>query len=383
MRLLVNPATHNALNGTTRNTVSTNGCSQPKADRENMKSAIRILRTAALCFALTHAVQAPAASANAELVTALERADLSAVNKALRMGASLAGPLPYPSDPSIRRSPIQWLLRYDPSDDPPEQVEAKRLEVLKLLHAKGAKLSGHQDEMFATIVHGHEKVLRLLLDMGASPSDRIYGYTPVELAYREGRPNLQKLLLSRGGPAISERSRLQIDLIHAVNERDPDAIRDALLAGGDINSADPSGETPLTALLSLPLLSRNPERTESNIALLAKFISEWKANPAKASEGEKATPPIILWISMNSFKEESFQLSADILEQLILRGADVRATNVFKETALHVAAERGNVPACKVLLSAGASPTATDFQNRTPMSVAKNAATRALLRAHQ
>lgn len=236
--------------------------------------------------------------------------------------------------------------------------------------------------MFATIVHGHENILRFLLDKGASPTNKIYGYKPVELAYSKGKANLQKLLLSRGAQEVNENVRLQIDIVRATRNADPDAILAALRAGADINSSDPSGDTPLTALLGFPILSRDQNLTKANLILLTQLITEWKANPAKGSDGKDATYPIILWVSMNSFNEEDFQLSATVLEQLILWGADVRASNNYKETALHIAAKMGNVPACQVLLKAGANVAATDFQNQTPISVAKNARTRALLRAY-
>lgn len=331
-----------------------------------------------LCLAMAVVGDSRAASAADDLVLALDRADAAAVSKALRSGLSASAPLAYPGEPTIKRTAIQWILGFDASDDPPEQVEARRLAVLKMLFAKGAKLTGHQDEMFATIVQGHEKILRLLLDKGASPSERIYGYTPVELAYREGKLALVELLVARGGQPLSEREKLQIDIVQGARERNSDAIRTAIRAGADINGTDPSGDTPLTAFLSAPIYGHG-----RYVSLLEELVVEWKANPGKGSEGEKATYPIIELVRMNSFREDYFQMTADLLEQLILRGADVHVTNRFKETALHVAAKEGNGPACRVLLKAGASASATDFQNRTPMSVAKNAETRALLRTYR
>lgn len=339
----------------------------------------RAMVVASLCLAMAAVGNARAASADADLIFALERADAAAVSKALRSGASASAPLAYPGKPTNKRTALQWLLGYvDASDDPPEQVEARRLGVLKLLFARGAKLSGHQDEMFATIVDGHEKVLRLLLDKGASPSGRIYGYTPVELAYREGKLELVELLVVRGGQPLSEREKLQIDIVQGARERNTDAIRTAIRAGADVNGTDPSGDTPLTAFLSAPIYGH-----DRYVSLLEELVVEWKANPGKGSEGERATYPIIELVRMNSFREDYFRMTADLLEQLILRGADVHVTNRFKETALHVAAKEGNVPACRVLLKAGASASAADFQNRTPMSVAKNAETRALLRTYR
>lgn len=55
---------------------------------------------------------------------------------------------------------------------------------------------------------------------------------------------------------------------------------------------------------------------------------------------------------------------------------------VPRELLFHLAAKQGNIPACRVLLKAGASPTSVDILNRTPISAAKNAATRALLQTY-
>lgn len=331
---------------------------------------------AAFCFGLGSAVAGK--PHDDRLVVALEAGNAAAVTKALKQGASVNGLLEHPEYPSVEKTALQWLLNVGNSDGDPAALEPKRLEIAKILFANGAKLSGHQDEVFATIVYGHERVMRLLLDQGAKTTDKIYGYTPLQLAYLYQQPKIQELLLSRGSVPIAESDRLQIDIVRGAKDRDPKLIEDALRAGGNINAPDPSGETGLTALLGMPLVGRGGE-----IDLLGKFLVEWRANPAIGSSTDKPTFPIIQWVGMNSFREEDFELTAQVLEQFVLRGADVNAVNQFKETALHVASKRGNVPACRVLMKAGAKPSATDFQNRTPMSVAKNAATRAVLRGYQ
>jgi ankyrin repeat protein len=342
---------------------------------------LRALRAVAVffvvfCFGLGSA--AAGKPHDGRLVLALEAGDAIAVTKALKQGASMNGLLEHPEYPSIKKTALQWLLNFGSSDEAPAALESKRLEIAKILFANGAKLSGHQDEVFATIVYGHELVMRLLLDHGAKTTDKVYGYTPLQLAYLNQQPKIQELLLSRGSVPIAENERLQIDIVRGAKHHDPKLIEEALRAGANINAPDPSGETGLTALLGVPLVYM-----DRGMGLLVKFLVEWKANPAIGSSTDRPSFPIIQWVEMNSFREEDFELTALILEEFVLRGADVNAVNQFKATALHAAAKHGNVPACRVLLKAGAKPSSADFQNRTPMSVAKNAATRAVLRGSQ
>jgi hypothetical protein len=328
------------------------------------------------CFGLGSAIAGK--PHDGRLVLALEAGDAAAVSKALKQGASVNGLLEHPEYPSVQKTALQWLLNVPISDGNSAYLESKRLAIAKILFANGAKLSGNPDEVFATIVYGHERVMRLLLDHGARTTDKIYGYTPLQLAYLYQQPKVQELFLSRGSIPIAESDRLQIDIVLGAKDRDPKVIEEALRAGGNINAPDPSGETGLTALLGMPLVGRG-----GGIDLLRKFLIEWRANPAIGSSTDRPTFPIIQWVEMNSFREEDFELTAQVLEQFVLRGADVNAMNQFNETALHAASKRGNVPACRVLLKAGAKPSSADFQNRTPMSVAKNAATRAVLRGYQ
>lgn len=317
------------------------------------------------------------------LYRSLITADIAGVRKALAQGASATVPLPAPDLPSAIKTPLEWLLSYSLSKEDSAVTDAKRLEVAKLLLSRGAKLTGKSDELFPAIVQGHERVLRLLLDHGASQTTRISGYTPLELAYKEGRKSIQDLLVARGAPSLNEAERLQIDLVRGARLRHIKMIQDALAAGGEMNSPDPSGQTPLGELLSMPLITRNAESTANNLELLALFFTEWKANPAKGTETDTPTVPVIQWVQMNSFVEAQFDLSAEILDRLIRYGADVNATDFLKQTALHLAAEHGNLPACKVLLKAGARGSAKDYRGRTPLDLAKNASTRAFLRANQ
>jgi hypothetical protein len=312
------------------------------------------------------------------LVLALGDADPVAVAKALKQGARASGLLEHPEYPSVQKTALQWLLGLGVGDLDAAKLEPRRLEVAKLLFANGAKLSGNQDEVYASIVYGHEQLVRLLLDKGLKPDYKIYGYTLPQMAYLRRQPGIEKLLVSWGGAPVERLDRLQIDIVRGAKDLDAKAIEEALRAGGNINAPDPSGETGLTALLSMPLVGLG-----GGIDLLEKFLVDWKANPAVGSSTDNQTFPIIQWVKMNSFREEDFEMTAQVLEQFVLLGVDVNAADRFKQTSLHAASEKGNVPACRTLLKAGARAAAADFQNRTPISVAKNAATRALLRGYQ
>ena len=60
----------------------------------------------------------------------------------------------------------------------------------------------------------------------------------------------------------------------------------------------------------------------------------------------------------------------DAIRQAIAKGVDVNTTGVYRETALHWAAARGDIEMVDMLLRAGAFTTMVMFEGKTPDEVA-------------
>lgn len=299
------------------------------------------------------------------LASSLAREDIKGVEIAIERGANIKGLLRHPDAPSVQRTPI--VLAMDgliDRDDPkaPDRVE----RILRLLFSKGARLTGASDELFTPLARGHSQILKLLLENGANPHTRIHGYLPTELAIKYGQDQLFPILYERGAAKVPPERAAQIRFVHAASRQNLSAMLEAVSSGARVNQPDVAGKYALVQLVSMPLIE--PIGYEA----LTWMLFEAKANVRVTESGDESTSTIHRIIQWNSYKEENFFTTADIVTILIEAGSDVSAQDYRGRTPLHYAADTGNYLAAEVLLRNSAKVATRDNMRRTPLDLAKS-----------
>lgn len=227
-------------------------------------------------------------------------------------------------------------------DETPLDVAAAlgRIQVAGLLLAAGADPNAVASSQAGTPLHlaagaGHREMVKLLLEHGANPNATALvgtrGTTPLMQAASQGDNEMTALLLEHKADPNVKNELGGTALWLAIGQRKLAVVRTLLARGAD------------------------PNRTDAY-----------------------AVPPLIRAVADQKDKD----LTAALLEAK----ADVNAVWDGK-TALHFAAELGNLELLKLLLAAGADPNARDPSGRTPLDIAKaqkgdGPALAALLRQH-
>ena len=118
----------------------------------------------------------------------------------------------------------------------------------------------------------------------------------------------------------------------------------------DLNIRDKEGNTPLHLAI------------KSGSVKAARALLEAGADPS--SENHDGVHPLML-AAMKTNGHYSLNL-------LINHGARVNATDQYKDTALHYAAQAGNLQSVKILVNAGAAPGMINQRRLTPVMLAKS-----------
>ena len=121
------------------------------------------------------------------------------------------------------------------------------VEVARMLFAAGAKLSADRDGFFFVISNGSVAMVELFIDHGASPTARLEGFTPTELARKYNQPAVYDYLISRGGVPVDSSVTAQLALVQAAGSGDIAAMERAIADGARINSPDATQRTALIA----------------------------------------------------------------------------------------------------------------------------------------
>lgn len=309
------------------------------------------------------------------LASAVERLDKRGVEIAIRRGAKLNERLKHSDAPTVLKTPVQLVLGTLIDHEDPKAPD-KAEEILRLLFAKGAKLTGDRDELFPVLAYGHGHLLTLLLDNGANPHQRIYGYLPTELAIKHNHAKLLPILYARNSPKVSAEDAAQIRFVQAASRQDKSAMQLALADGAQVNMPDVAGKLALVQLFSMPLI--DPIGYEA-----AKWLIFDAGADAKASElGDEPTTALHRVIARNSYRPDDYPSTAAIVSLLLDRGADVSAEDFLGRTPLHYAASSGNHLAAQVLLKSNAKVSPRDKLRKTPLDLAKSRKVILLLREY-
>lgn len=302
---------------------------------------------------------------NELLASAANRLDVKGVELALKRGAKSDQALTHPDSPSVTKTPLQLTLSALLSER--DELAPKKAEaILTALFKSGAKLRGDRDELFAVIARGYERLLKLLLDNGANPHAKIYGYTTAELAVKYGRTQLLPVLYGRGVPRVDSESEIQIRFVEAALLKDLAGMKAAVARGARPDVPDPSGKIAAVTIFFAPLQDR------SDVEAVLWLVKEARVNLNVNDSSEFDSTPLTLAIQRNVLRREDEETATALADILIQHGADVSAPDGIGKTPLHYAAAAGNVLLIKLLITSGAKLMARDYRRRTPLDLAKS-----------
>lgn len=228
-------------------------------------------------------------------------------------------------------------------------AQSGNAELVKFLLKKGADSAAG----FFPALHRSAggDVVRALVAAGADVEQRNeWGMTP--LLSIAGNPNIRDssslAALVRAGARVDVRGkafgRTETTPLHAaMRNRNVEKVKVLLKAGADPNAKDGWGNTAAGAA------------AKSSPEIAALF-----ANIDGADDGKT---PLQRAVVASDFAE---------VKRLLESGADVNATGPDKMTALHFAAEHGNVKIAKALITKGASLKALNARFGTPLGLSSN-----------
>jgi len=336
----------------------------------------RVVTAALLMFAARCAWAGPAE--DAALHDAVLKLDVVAVRDALQRGAdpnALSG-TPAPLTPLKAMTYAILLVRTADADQ-------RALTIARMLFSGGARLDRLDDSiLFFPISKGSTELVALLLDRGASPTRRMEGYTPTELARKYSQPGVYELLIERGGIPVDDRTSAQAALIEAAGNGNVPAMQKAVEHGASINGTDPTGMTALVAAARVPAFDTRQAQTIA-------WLLEHGADPNGRGESgirDIAGLPLHVFILANNLNPDPRVERARIaraeaaLQRLLKAGARVSGMDESGRTPLHLAARFDNVRAAEILIRAGARVMARDSSGKTPLDYAETSAMIRLLK---
>jgi ankyrin repeat protein len=275
-----------------------------------------------------------------------------------------------------------------------------------LLEHIGDQALEEVDEKGLTALHwaaggGHEETVAFLLKEAASVNSRtVYGATPYMLACMKGHLGVVRVLLHHMGGALSS---LGAQALHQADDTGRTALHWASLGGhgetvafllgqgAQANSRDTFGRTPLLYgcekghLGAVRVLARHmgEEGLKERYAG-AKTVLHWAATEgheevvallvgmgAQANSKDAFSKTPLMWACEKGHRGVVCMLAQHMGEECL------KEKDANGRTVLHWAVEKGYHEAVRFLLLAGADPTITDNEGRTPRALAEGEVERA------
>lgn len=339
---------------------------------------VKILNTSVMVLLIVVTTWA-GPSEDAELRDAALNLDIGAVKSLLEKGAN-----PNAASSDARpRTPLNAVTmgilgRRD------KDANNKALEIVKFLFSSGAKIGIYdRDILFSPIANGNAQLVTLLLDHGASPTTKIEGYTPTELALKYGQKEVYDLLLLRGGIPVNKSDAEQLALVEAASSGDIIRMEKAVKAGANIDGTDANGRTALINAVRNPIY----EQRDAEAVL---WLLDRKADPnQKGESGFRGLEgiPLHIFVATNIYTMQGVNvrpqvkaLAEETFIRLLKAGARVSGMDSQGRTPLHVAAQWDNVRAAEILIREGARVMARDAKGKTPLDYAESASMIRLLK---
>jgi ankyrin repeat protein len=199
------------------------------------------------------------------------------------------------------------------------------------------------------VVMYNPPLLQLFIKYGADVNDDV----PIDSAAQYGLLEYLRILLSAGASkSINEKDSFKntplvatLKWYHGDKARLPEIIRLLLENGAAVDIRNDEKETPL-------LLASAPDRLE--IARL--LIRHGAASTINMPGSFYKTTPLIAAASRDCKGDGALlRARAELIRLLIDNGADIKAANIYNETALHCAALQGDTGSTEILLTRGAA----------------------------
>ena len=277
----------------------------------------------------------PLVAAHPDLVTATDPAGSTLLHHAAGFGAvdTLTLLLDAGADVNAenrrRSAPLYWAI----SD----------VAKVRLLVARGADVNIKQVEgrtpvyQAASLGNGNA-VLGLLLANGADPNVAMAnGRTPLMAASRRGDVEAMRLLIDAQAEVDAKNGRGETALTLAAGNGNPEAVRFLLERGADARVRTKRNETAL-----------GNAGTAGNADVVRMLLDHGAEVNVRNSRGYS---PLMLAASSDA-------IPADVVQQLLAKGADTSFIGDYDETAHDLAAKRGDTEVTRLLDSLPAKPAA-------------------------
>ncbi len=236
---------------------------------------------------------------------------------------------------------------------------------VRLLVTRGADIHAKQIEgrtplYQAAVLANGSAVVRLLLEKGADPNvATLIGMTPLIAASTRGDLEVMRMLMDKGANVNTKNGAGETALMSAATNGDPRAVQYLLDKGADARLRSKRSETALGNAATAGV--------EETVRLLLDHGADVNVRNIRGYS------PLMLAAGSDA-------MPASVIKMLLDKGADTSYSADYDETALILAAKRGDTEAAR-LLGASASPKISDAEATAPPRATARTLSTAVTRA--
>ena len=257
------------------------------------------------------------------------------------------------------------------------------LEFARILLGAGADPNeGTPEDGTALVVasaSGHEALAMFLLQKGADPNATDgYGVTPLHYAAQRGLANLSAIVYSSSRLPPPNLSPLELYLHRLPPPNMPELAKALLARGANPNARIAkdygAGRKPSRGFAQMTVVGATPfflAAAAADASLMRALVTAG-ADPLLEANG--GTTPLMAAAGMGrvqDFLEGEEKNALEAVQLATETGADVNATNIRGQTALHAAAYAGADTIIQFLADKGAKVDVKDSIGETPWSIAE------------